>query len=122
MDIVYTLELYRRQRWRLSVGRAYCRPKRGGLWNDLYRCTFGPGVVFKLAPTAVAGQTPWIETTLWNFNGSDGALPLSTLVADQKGTLYGTTQFGGNPSCAGGFGCGVVFELTGTGFATNNGG
>jgi uncharacterized repeat protein (TIGR03803 family) len=81
---------------------------------------FGPGVVFKLAPSAVAGQTPWIETTLWNFNGSDGALPQSTLIADHNGTLYGTTQFGGNPSCAGGFGCGVVFKLTGTGFLSED--
>ena len=97
--------------------------RNGALYGTTYiGGAFGPGVVFKLTPPAVAGQTPWIETTLWNFSGSDGALPQSTLIADQKGTLYGTTQFGGNPSCAGGFGCGVVFELTGTGFATNNGG
>lgn len=37
--------------------------------------------------------------------GSDGSVPLSTLVFDSSGNLYGTTQAGGN-------GYGVVFEIT----------
>jgi uncharacterized repeat protein (TIGR03803 family) len=86
----------------------------------------GAGVVFKLMPPAVAGQTPWAETVLWTFTGgSDGALPVGDLIADKTGALFGTAQLGGaitpnNLPCPSG--CGVVFKLTGTGFATNNGG
>lgn len=77
--------------------------------------------MFKLAPPAVAGQTPWTQTVLWTFTVGAGALPQSTLIADRDGTLYGTTQFGDNPSCAGGFGCGVAFKLTGTGSVPGEG-
>src|SRR5262249_30288077 len=90
----------------------------GALYGTTYMGGVGAGVVFKLMPPAVAGQTPWPETVLWAFTGgSDGQDPPSTLIADHKGTLYGTTQFGGNPQLCEGFGCGVVFKLTGTGFA-----
>jgi hypothetical protein len=56
---------------------------------------------------------------LWTFTGNDGANPLAGVIADDDGVLYGTTDFGGtNSSCQNaGFGCGVVFKLTGTGFA-----
>jgi uncharacterized repeat protein (TIGR03803 family) len=49
---------------------------------------------------------------LWSFAGSpnDGAMPLSNLVIDRAGNLYGTTERGGaTPSCAG---CGTVFKLS----------
>jgi uncharacterized repeat protein (TIGR03803 family) len=93
----------------------------GALYGTTYNGgAFGAGVVFKLTPPAAAGQTPWAETVLWTFTGgSDGALPGGELIADERGALYGTTQFGGDlaaPACPG-FGCGVVFKLTGTGFA-----
>jgi uncharacterized repeat protein (TIGR03803 family) len=96
--------------------------RNGTLYGTTYMYgAFGAGVVFKLTPPGVAGQTPWTETVLWPFTGrSDGQDPAGGLIADHKGTLYGTTQFGGNLSCAGGFGCGVVFKLTGTGFATED--
>jgi uncharacterized repeat protein (TIGR03803 family) len=73
----------------------------------------GNGTVFKLTPPA-ADQTAWTPTALWSFSGgSDGAIPgLGALIADQSGTLYGTTEFGGATGCFGGFGCGVVFKLT----------
>lgn len=82
----------------------------------------GCGVVFKLTPPA-AGQTSWTETVLWSFLGSngDGDLPAAGLLADENGALYGTTQFGGTLSACGGFGCGVVFKLTGTGFVPGEG-
>jgi hypothetical protein len=77
--------------------------------------------VFKLTPPA-RGQTAWTETVLWSFLGSDGDgdTPAAGLIADENGTLYGTTQFGGTLSACSGFGCGVVFSLTGTGFATED--
>ena len=62
---------------------------------------FAAGLV--LAP-AVCGQT---EQTLYNFTGvADGGNPLSSLVMDASGNLYGTTFV------AGAFGAGEVFELS----------
>jgi|SRR6516225_780934 len=68
--------------------------------------------------TSANGQT---EKVLHNFGGSsqqhflqDGANPSAGLIFDNRGHLYGTTEYGGNsafpPDC--GFGCGIVFELT----------
>ena len=50
----------------------------------------------------------WKERVLHSFinNGTDGANPLSGLVFDASGNLYGTTEFGGT------FGSGTVFELS----------
>jgi hypothetical protein len=43
--------------------------------------------------------------------GSDGSDPLTDLIADREGALYGTTQNGGGSGCNG-LGCGTVFQLT----------
>jgi uncharacterized repeat protein (TIGR03803 family) len=67
---------------------------------------YGNGVVFELDAT---GQ----ETVLYSFTGgSDGSGPDSELIFDEAGNLYGLTAGGGNLSCQGGNGCGVVFELS----------
>ncbi len=68
---------------------------------------FGCGVVFKL-------NSKGKETVLYKFNGKhDGSYPDSALVRDAKnGCLYGTASAGGDLSCDGGFGCGVVFKIT----------
>jgi uncharacterized repeat protein (TIGR03803 family) len=68
----------------------------------------GCGTVFELTST---GNGQWIETILHNFedNGSDGYQPITSLVLDSKGNLYGTTPYGGS-NCPGGY-CGVAFEL-----------
>ena len=51
----------------------------------------------------------WTETVLYSFQGgSDGDSPLSTLVFDAAGNLYGTTSVDGDPGCA----CGTIFTLS----------
>ncbi len=61
------------------------------------------GVIYKLAPSG--GQ--WTESVLYNFtNGSDGENPVSPLVLDAAGNLYGVTADGGLN------GGGVAFEVT----------
>jgi uncharacterized repeat protein (TIGR03803 family) len=60
-----------------------------------------PGTVFELAPTS-DGQ--WTETFLFPLKG--GSFPLSNIVFDASGNLYGTTNTGGTR------GGGVVFEIT----------
>jgi len=52
------------------------------------------------------------ESTLFNFNGTDGFYPNSSLVL-ANGLLYGTTAEGGANSCQYGtpVGCGVVFGI-----------
>lgn len=71
------------------------------LCHNIYG-SFGCGTIYELAP---AGGSFWTETVLYNFNGVDGALPMSDLVFDSKGDLWGTSAQGGN---AGG---GTIFEL-----------
>jgi uncharacterized repeat protein (TIGR03803 family) len=74
----------------------------GGTGCDGYGC----GTVFKLAPDGK-------ETVLYAFQGgSDGFQPVSNIVMDQSGNLYGTTAAGGayNSDCSS-EGCGTAFEL-----------
>ena len=71
----------------------------------------GCGIVFRLTPKGK-------ETVLYRFctqnKCTDGTGPEAGLVFDQKGNLYGTTELGGayNGCNQGGFGCGVIFQLT----------
>jgi uncharacterized repeat protein (TIGR03803 family) len=77
-----------------------------------YGGAYDLGAVFNLRPSASACRTalcPWTETVLYSFEGSpsDGAHPgYGDLTFDQAGNLYGTTSYGG------GYGDGVVYELT----------
>jgi uncharacterized repeat protein (TIGR03803 family) len=67
----------------------------------------GCGSIFELSPPTQQGQ-PWTETVLYNFFGSktkDGNFPMSGLILDPKGNLYGTTEWGGIR------GQGTVFQL-----------
>jgi uncharacterized repeat protein (TIGR03803 family) len=49
----------------------------------------GAGTVFKLAPDGT-------ETVLYHFTGAaDGDLPMSSLLRDSEGNLYGVTEIGG---------------------------
>ena len=79
------------------------------LWGgDPNYCTNNPplgcGVVFKLVPKSNGG---WNETVLRYFFDHPGAHPLSELILDATGNLYGTTS--GDDS---GKRNGTVFEVT----------
>jgi uncharacterized repeat protein (TIGR03803 family) len=112
------------ERWRISVlhsfssssGNAQGWAPMAGLTADAAGNLYGTtghggdtgwdcGTVFKLSP----GQNNrWTYTVLHSFDGykSEGCLPTGSLVFDQAGNLYGTTQWGGES------GSGTVFEIT----------
>jgi uncharacterized repeat protein (TIGR03803 family) len=91
------------------AGNLYGTTSQGGLLRDC--AASGIGVVFKVDKSGK-------ETVLHNFKGSDGALPLGSLIRDGEGNLYGATFAGGVGNCFMGKGCGVVFKLDKTGKET----
>lgn len=70
-------------------------------------CPLGCGTVFELKPPTVGGKL----TTLYRFNGFDGANPDAAVTA-VKGKIFGGTVYGGNFSACKKEGCGVMFEIT----------
>ena len=75
----------------------------------LYGTTLGggaydAGTIFTLTPKRQ-------ETIVHSFSGIDGSIPLSGLIRDEAGNLYGATQLGGDLSCYDGAGCGVIFKF-----------
>ncbi len=69
----------------------------------------GCGTVFELKPN---GDGSWTEITLHSFTGGmDGENPNAPLVFGKAGNFFGTTFFGGVPTCYADVGCGTVFEL-----------
>lgn len=81
--------------------------------GNLYGTTYTLGVnhcgsVFKLSPSAEG----WIYTSLHDFTcGNDGGGPVSSVLIDSAGNLYGTASDGGTGTdCQGN--CGVVWEIT----------
>jgi len=76
--------------------------------------TTGCGIVYELSPPPQKGGQ-WTHTILHNFQGgNDGQFPWGDLVFDNKGNLYGATQFGGGKgtTCDPFYQyCGTVFEL-----------
>jgi uncharacterized repeat protein (TIGR03803 family) len=82
----------------------------GNLYGTTYTGgAYQLGTVFKLT----RGAKGWTQTVLYSFKGgSDGQYPLSSLVFDAVGNLYGTTGSGGTSTCNGNKGgCGTVFKL-----------
>lgn len=72
----------------------------GNLWGTTsYGGTYNRGIVFELTPAGT-------ESFIYSFTGgTDGGGPMTGLVLDNQGNLFGTTyQEGGN-------GCGSVFKL-----------
>jgi uncharacterized repeat protein (TIGR03803 family) len=90
-----------------AAGNLYGTTEYGGT----YRC----GTAFELKPAA---HGPWKESILHNFAcyASDGAYPVSGLVFDSAGNLYGGTWQGGDGHCGNAYGpttgCGTIFELS----------
>ena len=80
--------------------------KLGNLYGTTYYAGANDmGSVYKL--THANGT--WTESVLYSFKGgSDGASPISSLVSDGVGNLYGTTSEGGAAAC----GCGVIFKIS----------
>jgi uncharacterized repeat protein (TIGR03803 family) len=82
----------------------------GNLYGaTLFDGAYGHGNVFKL--TRQNGS--WSYTSLHDFTaGSDGAAPISKILIDSQGNLYGSATYGGiqNANCDGG--CGVIFKIT----------
>jgi uncharacterized repeat protein (TIGR03803 family) len=76
--------------------------------GNIYGTTYygganGIGAVYKLSPQPVG---EWTEEVIYSFQqGTDGNSPISNLVFDKAGNLYGTTSEGG-------LGRGVIFKLT----------
>jgi uncharacterized repeat protein (TIGR03803 family) len=70
-----------------ASGNLYGTAPFGGQYNS--------GTIFKLVPAA-NGIRPATLTTLYSFTGgADGSVPVSGLVADANGNLYGTTSMDG---------------------------
>jgi len=82
-----------------TAGSLYGTTSQGGI--------YGYGTVFGL--TSSGGE--WVEAVLYSFRGypNDGEGANSALVLDKAGSLYGTTELGGDH--CGPYGCGTVFKL-----------
>jgi len=68
-----------------SVGNLYGTTYFGGHYDF--------GIVFRLAQN---GDGRWKETILHSFKDHPGALPVSGVIFDGNGTLYGSTSGDGN--------------------------
>jgi len=74
----------------------------GNLYGTTYGEEGGPnyGTVFELSPTS----SGWVPTVLHYFDGFDGQLPISNVIFDASGNMYGTASQGA--------GYGAVWEIT----------
>ncbi len=85
------------------IGGAYIDFKASIAYGTTSGSASGPGNIFEI--TKYGKETVLHTFCSWT-NCTDGEIPWSTLVPDQAGNLYGTTEFGGE------YGPGVVFEIT----------
>ncbi len=98
------------------TGGAQCGPRASLVMDgsgNLYGTTYcdganSKGSIFKLTPSAGS----WTQTSLYDFTGgTDGGSPISNVIFDSTGNLYGTASRGGNQSNCGLAGCGVVWQI-----------
>lgn len=88
-----------------AAGNLYSTTQAGGHYRDSNKtCSdIGCGTVFRLSPGT---DNKWTESTVHSFGGAaDGIIPISGLMFDVTGKLYGTTYSGGVT------GGGTVFEI-----------
>jgi uncharacterized repeat protein (TIGR03803 family) len=92
-----------------GTGNFYGTTAAGGIVGGLCQ-SFGCGTVFELTASGTVKN-------LYNFSGgADGDNPLGGLVQGSEGSVYGTTEYGGNVGgVCGTYGCGTVFELVKSG-------
>jgi uncharacterized repeat protein (TIGR03803 family) len=84
-----------------SAGNLYGTTQQGG--------ANGVGTIYKLSRSGGV----WTKTILHSFAGAgDGSLPMSGVILDAAGNLFGTTNQGGDLTCNYSLGCGTVFELS----------
>jgi uncharacterized repeat protein (TIGR03803 family) len=87
-----------------AAGNLYGTASAGG---KLERCEGeGCGTVFELSPPSAPGGS-WTYSVLLTFGGSKGAFPVSALIFDSQGNLYGTTEYGDTHDTQ----FGTVFQL-----------
>ena len=88
-----------------SAGNLYGTTFYGGNSSNCLEIGVGCGTVFEFVKSSGSFKI------LYSFNGfpNDGFNPTAPLVMDAAGNLYGTTTYGGSPSCA--CGAGDVYEL-----------
>ena len=97
-----------------GAGNIYFTTAGGGSDTD---CGFGPygcGALFKFS----SGRPIVLHSFV---GGSDGAYPIGSLLVDTNGNVFGTTIGGGsknNCGLGGGYGCGIVFEVSSGGKET----
>jgi len=100
-------------------------------FHSIFKAGLAIAVAMAALSSAAAAKSPKKispEQILYYFQGgSDGGVPNSTLVSDQSGNLYGTTEYGGNVGCtnparapqkAPPAGCGTVFKVAADGTET----
>jgi len=79
--------------------------------GNIYGTTSVLSDIYKLVPS---GNNHWTLNVLYTFTGGpDGTAPLSGVILDGSGNLYGTASEGGISTCQSG--CGTVFELSPSG-------
>jgi uncharacterized repeat protein (TIGR03803 family) len=82
----------------------------GNLYGTSYTSLYPWGSIFELTP---GPNNTWTETTPYGFGGgTDAGTPLSSVIFDSAGNMYGTTYYGGIMGGCNGDGCGTVYQLT----------
>lgn len=80
-----------------QAGNIYGTTAHGGM-----RCGEGCGTVYQLTPLGGG----WTESIIYAFSVAEGQMPLSGVILDNTGNLYGTTLAGGD------YYRGTVYEFT----------